>query len=51
MTCAMLHFLVDCLCLCCLYLTALDMVQMMTIFVTYNVCAFLTQPLTGWLAD
>ena len=47
----MLHFLVDCLCLCCLYLTALDMVQMMTIFVTYNVCAFLTQPLTGWLAD
>ena len=47
----MLHFLVDCLCLCCLYLTALDMAQMMTIFVTYNVCAFLTQPLTGWLAD
>ena len=47
----MLHFLVDCLCLCCLYLTALDMAQMMTIFVTYNVCAFLTQPLTGLLAD
>lgn len=45
---ALLHFLVDGLCICCLYLIAADNVM---IFVTYNVLAFLTQPLTGWCAD
>lgn len=48
---ALLHFLVDGLCICCLYLTTADCEEMMTIYVTYNVLAFLTQPLTGWWAD
>ena len=51
--CALLHFLVDGLCACCLYLvvwpsTTLDVV---TLFIIYNVLAFLTQPLTGWVVD
>lgn len=48
---ALLHFLVDGLCICCLYLTTADCAEMVTTFVTYNVLAFLTQPLTGWGAD
>ena len=50
---AMLHFLVDGLCACCLYLM-IDgggMIQLLGVFMTYNVLAFLTQPLTGMLAD
>ena len=51
--CALLHFLVDGLCACCLYLvvwpsTTLDVVSL---FIIYNVLAFLTQPLTGWVVD
>ena len=51
--CALLHFLVDGLCACCLYLvvwpsTTLDI---LTLFIIYNVLAFLTQPLTGLLVD
>ena len=49
----MLHFLVDGLCVCCLYLTAwpFTLPNLVGIFVTYNVLAFLTQPLTGHIAD
>lgn len=50
---ALLHFLVDGLCLCCLYLIAFpfSLPRLAGIFVVYNVLAFLTQPLTGLLAD
>ena len=49
---ALLHFLVDGLCICCLYLTTADgSIDIVLPFVTYNVLAFLTQPLTGWWAD
>ncbi len=48
-----LHFLVDGLCVCCLYLMSpwLDASWLFTIFLTYNVLAFMTQPLTGACAD
>lgn len=46
-----LHFLVDGLCICCLYLTTSDVGEVLTIYILYNVLAFLTQPLTGWWAD
>ena len=48
-----MHFLVDGLCVCCLYqvVRPLTWVDFVPVFVTYNVLAFLTQPLTGWLAD
>ena len=50
---AALHFLVDALCLCCLYLLAerAGGMSLTHVFILYNVMAFLTQPLTGWLAD
>ena len=48
---AMLHFLVDGLCICCLYLTTVNSNDIVPVYVTYNVLAFLTQPLTGWWAD
>ena len=48
---ALLHFLVDGLCICCLYLTTADCAEMVMTYVVYNVLAFLTQPLTGWMAD
>ena len=48
---ALLHFLVDGLCICCLTLTTADCKEMMIMYVTYNMLAFLTQPLTGWWAD
>ena len=50
---AAMHFLVDGLCVCCLYLMvdALGFQDMPKVFLTYNVLAFMTQPLTGWLAD
>lgn len=53
--CSLLHFLVDALCVCCLYLLAeASSVQSACVvgaFMTYNVLAFLTQPLTGWHVD
>ena len=50
---AALHFLVDALCLCCLYLLAspVGFEGVLGVFITYNVLAFLTQPLTGAIAD
>ncbi len=48
---ALLHFLVDGLCICCLYLATVGKMDIVTTYVTYNVLAFLTQPLTGWWAD
>lgn len=48
-----MHLLVDGLCLCCLYLTAsaYGTTQLLNVFLLYNVMAFLSQPLTGMLAD
>lgn len=48
---AALHFCVDGLCLCCLYLATAGVSELLKYFVVYNVLAFLTQPLTGMLAD
>ena len=50
---AVLHFLVDALCVCCLFLmaSAVSTSGLWGVFVIYNVLAFLTQPLTGMLAD
>ena len=51
--CSLMHFLVDGLCVCCLYLLAsrIDWHYIVGVFITYNVLAFLTQPLTGWYVD
>lgn len=51
--CSVLHLLVDGLCVCCLYLmaAAISVPHLVGIFLTYNVLAFLTQPLTGLWAD
>lgn len=51
--CAVLHLLVDALCLCCLYLlvSPVGFEGVLGVFITYNVLAFLTQPLTGAIAD
>ena len=51
--CSILHFLVDGLCVCSLYLLSshLEMPYLLGIFLTYNILAFLTQPLTGALVD
>lgn len=50
---AALHFLVDSLCLCCLYLMAGGArgANLTALFLTYNVLAFMTQPLSGMLTD
>ena len=50
---ATLHFLVDGLCACSLFLLGdrFGWHLLLGVFVTYNVLAFLTQPLTGMLAD
>ena len=50
---SVLHFLVDGLCICCLYamVAPFGVVPLMGIFITYNVLAFGTQPLTGLWAD
>ena len=50
---ALLHFLVDGLCVCCLYLllSAYGGPALVGSFILYNVLAFLTQPWTGMLAD
>lgn len=49
----LMHFLVDGLCLCCTYLltSPFNLPHLATIFITYNLLAFLSQPLTGWMAD
>lgn len=47
-----LHATVDALCACCVFVATpgMDYVPAMTLFVAYNVLAFLTQPLVGlWL--
>ena len=51
--CSVLHLLVDGLCVCCLYLIAssFSAMHLVGIFLTYNILAFLTQPLTGLWAD
>lgn len=51
--CSALHLMVDGLCVCCLYLMAssLSTSHLVGIFLTYNVLAFLTQPLTGGWTD
>ena len=51
-----MHFLVDGLCVCCLYLLAptvglANTTNIVGVFIAYNVLAFLTQPLTGWFVD
>ena len=42
-----MHFCVDALCLCCLYLTTSNVRD----YLIYNVLAFLTQPFTGMFVD
>lgn len=51
--CSVLHLLVDGLCVCSLYLIAssFSALHLVGIFLTYNILAFLTQPLTGLWAD
>ena len=41
---ALMHFLVDGLCICCLYLTTAESTNIVMIYVTYNVPAFHTAP-------
>lgn len=48
---AALHFGVDGLCLCCLYLATTGIADLLRYFIAYNVLAFLTQPVTGMLTD
>lgn len=50
---ASLHFLVDALCCCCMLLLvrSSDSNALLGVYLTYNVVAFMTQPLTGMLAD
>lgn len=51
--CALMHMLVDGICICCLYLMVshFSTAQTMGIFITYNVLAFMSQPFTGTWAD
>ena len=50
--CSVLHLLVDGTCACALYLLALNCgANILSVFIIYNVLAFLTQPLTGFMAD
>jgi len=51
--CSVLHFLVDGLCLCSLYLASggANHSNIISIFITYNLLAFATQPFTGIIAD
>ena len=50
---AVMHFLVDGLCICCLYLMlpAYGGVGIVEAFLTYNILAFITQPITGLWID
>ena len=49
----MLHFLVDGLCVCCLYMMIpfFHSAQIMAYIFVYNVLAFMSQPLTGIMVD
>ncbi len=51
--CSALHFLVDGLCLCSLYLASggANNDNIISIYITYNLLAFATQPFTGIIAD
>lgn len=51
--CSAMHLLVDGICVCCLYLMAspFSATQIVGIFLTYNILAFMTQPFTGLWAD
>ena len=51
--CALMHLLVDGICICCLYLMAslFSTAHIAGIFITYNVLAFMSQPFTGMWAD
>ncbi len=48
-----MHLMVDAICVCCLYLMAItfSVPYLAAVFVTYNITAFLTQPLTGMYID
>ena len=48
-----MHLMVDAICVCCLYLMAMSfpVPYVAAVFVTYNIIAFLTQPLTGLYID
>jgi MFS family permease len=48
-----LHFLVDGLCVCCLYMMIpfFHSAQIMAYIFVYNVLAFMSQPLTGIMVD
>lgn len=50
---AAMHLMVDGICVCCLYLMAMNLplAHIMAVFITYNTMAFLTQPLTGLYID
>ena len=50
---AVMHFLVDSLCICCLYLLlpSYEGIGFVEVFLTYNILAFMTQPLTGLWVD
>ena len=50
---AVMHFLVDGLCICCLYLLLpfYGSVGLVKVFLTYNILAFMTQPVTGLWVD
>ncbi len=50
---SLLHFLVDGVCACCLFQLLADITTVNTVAVvlTYDILAFMTQPLTGWLVD
>ena len=52
-TASAMHFLVDGVCICCLYLllSPFELPELVGVVLTYNVMAFLTQPLTGIVAD
>ena len=50
---ALMHFLVDGLCICCLYLLlpSYGGVGLVEVFLTYNILAFMSQPITGLWID
>ena len=50
---ALMHMLVDGICMCCLYLLlrASAVADIIGTFLTYNILAFVSQPLTGLCAD
>ena len=49
---SLMHLMVDGLCICCLYLLPIFGGQdIVGVFLTYNVLAFVSQPLSGWCVD